>query len=47
MDFWAASNQTLPVGMISFLALHGENGENGKVQAAFDLLELSIQVQII
>ncbi len=21
-----------------FLALHGENGENGKVQAAFDLL---------
>ena len=26
---------------IVFLALHGENGENGKVQAAFDLLGIS------
>lgn len=25
---------------IVFLALHGENGENGKIQAAFDLLEI-------
>ncbi len=26
---------------IVFMALHGENGENGKIQAVFDLLEIS------
>lgn len=26
---------------VVFLALHGENGENGKVQAAFDLLGIT------
>ena len=28
---------------IVFLALHGENGEDGKIQATFDLMELSTQ----
>ena len=32
---------------IVFMALHGENGENGKLQAAFDLLESNIQEAII